>query len=223
MRRYFPFVIVGVVAVITLVSATVLYRATRPPVLTIPQNRSAAETKDADSTHVLGRPDAPVTLEEFGDFQCPPCGRLSDPINQLERDYSSRLRLVFRHFPLGMHVHASEAAWAAEAAGLQGRFWEMHDLLYREQDVWSKASDVRVLFSSYAGMLGLNVDRFKKDMESDDVKARVALDRSRAAAIGVSNTPTIFINNQAVDTKSMSPDGLRAAVDAALKNVKPPS
>src|SRR5207244_3078970 len=83
------------------------------------------------------------------------------------------------------------AALASEAASLQGRFWEMHDLLYREQPVWSKAPDVRVLFSAYAGMLGLNIDRFKKDMESEQAKARVKSDEQQALALGLANTPTI--------------------------------
>src|SRR5713226_1164642 len=133
MRRYLPFVIVIAVALLTLASGTILYRAKRVPVLTIPKNSMASEMGDAESAHVRGRPDAPVTLEEFGDFQCPPCGKLSEPINQLENDYHSRLRIIFHHFPFGSHQHAREAAFASEAAGLQGRFWEMHDLLYREQ------------------------------------------------------------------------------------------
>src|SRR5205814_4081468 len=106
-------------------------------------NSAAPGASGAESGHVRGRSDAPVTIIEFGDFQCPPCANLSEPINQLERDYRSRLRIVFRHFPLPNHQHAREAALASEAASLQGRFWEMHDLLYREQSVWSKAQDVR--------------------------------------------------------------------------------
>src|SRR5207253_3753422 len=129
MRRYLPFVIVGAVALLTLGSATMLYRAKRLPVLTIAKNDVASGMDDSESIHILGSHDAPVTLEEFGDFQCPPCGILSGPINQLEQDYRPRLRVIFRHFPLVTHAHALEAAVAAEAAGAQGRFWEMHDLL----------------------------------------------------------------------------------------------
>jgi protein-disulfide isomerase len=103
-----------------------------------------------ESIHIRRRSDAPVTLVKFGDFRCPPCATLADPIDKLEREYRPRLRLVFRHLPFPNHQHAREAALVAEAAGLQGRFWEMHDLLYREQSVWSKAPDVGVLFNSYA-------------------------------------------------------------------------
>jgi protein-disulfide isomerase len=222
MKRYLPFVIVGAVALLALVSATILYRAKRLPVLTIAKDHVASETDGAESIHVLGNPDAPVTLEEFGDFQCPPCGTISGPINHLEQDYRPRLRVIFRHFPLTMHQHAREAALASEAAGRQGRFWQMHHLLYREQAVWSKVADARPLFDAYAGMLGLKIDRFKKDMESDEVKRRVTADQEQGAALGITITPTIFINNRALPpAASLNPASLRAAVEAAINNKSP--
>jgi protein-disulfide isomerase len=221
MRRYLPFIIVAAVAALTLGSATVLYRAKRLPLLTIAKNHVGPKKDGAESLHVRGRDDAPVTLEEYGDFQCPPCGVLSGPINQLEKDYNPRLRVIFHHFPLPNHQHAREAAYAAEAADLQGRFWEMHDLLYREQSLWSKASDVPTLFNSYAGILGLNIDRFKKDMESDKVKARVASDQKQGVELGVKNTPTIFLNNRELAPTSLNPAELRKQIDAAV-NEKPP-
>ena len=107
--------------------------------------------------HVRGNPGAPVTLEEFGDFQCPPCGQFAGFAEELLKEYDSRLRVVFRNFPLPGHEHAREAAIAAEAAGFQGKFWEMHDTLYKEQTAWSKAPNTRELFESYAGTLGLNM------------------------------------------------------------------
>ena len=93
----------------------------------------------------------------------------------------------------------------------------MHDLLYREQSVWSKAADARTLFNAYAGMLGLNLDQFKKDMDGDQAKARVDSDQKQGATIGVQNTPTIFLNNRAIDPTTLNPDGLRATVDEAVK------
>ena len=199
-----------------------LYRAKRLPVLTIAKNHVASGMDEAKSIHILGNPDAPVTLEEFGDFQCPPCGTLSGPINQLEQDYRPRLRIIFRHFPLTMHRHAREAALASEAAGRQGRFWQMHDVLYREQAVWSEAADVRPLFDTYAGMLGLKIDRFKKDMESEEVNRRVTADQLRGTALGVTITPTLFVNNRALPNASLSPASLRAAVEAAMNIKSPP-
>jgi len=216
MRRLLPFLIVGLVALVTLASATVLYRAKRPTLLTISKDR-LGEKENGDSAHILGSPNATVTLEEFGDFQCPPCAALCDPLNQLEKEYRPRLRVTFRHFPLVTHAHAQEAACAAEAAGMQGRFWEMHDLLYREQAVWSKAADAPTLFNSYAGMLGLNLDRFKKDLDSDQVKTRVASDQKRGVELGVKSTPTIFVNNRELAPTSLNPADLRKKIDAVVK------
>ena len=215
MKRYLPFVIIAAVALATLVSGAMLYRAKRLPALAIPENSTTSAMGGTEMVHVRGRADAPVTLVEFGDFQCPPCATLADPINKFEREYASRLRVVFRHLPLPNHQHAREAALASEAASLQGRFWEMHDLLYREQSVWSKAPDVRVLFNAYAGMLGLNIDRFRKDMESEQAKARVRSDEHQAAALGLANTPTIFINDRRVPPARLNPSGLRIAINAA--------
>src|SRR4029453_3018278 len=216
MKRYLPFIIIAAVAVVTLSSGTMLYRAKRLPAPTFARNAVASEVGGGESVHVRGHSDAPVTLVEFGDFQCPPCANLADPINQLERDYPSRLRIVFRHLPLANHQHAREAALASEAAAVQGRFWEMHDLLYREQSVWSKAPDVRVLFSAYAGMLGLKIDRFKKDMESEQAKGRGRCCEEQAMSLGVATTPTVFINGQQVPPAYLNPPGLRTAIDAAI-------
>ncbi len=217
MKRYLPFVIVGGIALATLGSGAMLYRAKRPQLLTIPENKVLPGKSDAESVHIRGNPQAPVTLEEFGDFQCPPCGNIAVFINELVKEYGPRLRIVFRNFPLPNHKHAREAALAAEAAGLQGRFWEMHDVLYREQAVWSQADNVSELFDSYAGMIGLNRDQFKKEMDAEKTKARVDSDHERGDSLGVQSTPTVFINNRQVGPNDKTPDGLRATIDAALK------
>jgi protein-disulfide isomerase len=217
MKRYLPFIIVAAIAAATLGSGAMLYRAKRPQLLTIPGDKVQPGKGRAESVHVRGNPEAPVTLEEFGDFQCPPCGNIAGFIDELVKEYNPRLRVVFRNFPLPNHKHAGEAALAAEAAGLQGRFWEMHDVLYREQAVWSKAENVRELFDSYAGTIGLNLDQFKKDMDGEKTKARVDSDHERGHSLGVQSTPTVFINDRQVGPNDKTPDGLRATIDAALK------
>ena len=167
--------------------------------------------------HIRGNPDAPVTLEEFGDFQCPPCGSFAGFTEELLKQYDSRLRIVFRNFPLAAHEHAREAALAAEAAGLQGHFWEMHDVLYREQAVWSKAPNARELFESYAGTIGLNLDQFRKDMDGEKARERVDSDRALGDWLGIKVTPTLIINNHPVDPMDKNREGVRAAIDAALQ------
>jgi protein-disulfide isomerase len=217
MKRYLPFVIVAVVALATIGSGAMLYRAKRPHVQSIPEDKTLSAKSDTESPHIRGNPDAPVTLEEYGDFQCPPCGMFAAFLSQLEKEYDSRLRVVFRNFPLTLHEHAREAALAAEAAGLQGRFWEMHDVLYREQDTWSKAPNVRELFESYAGTIGLDLNKFKKDMDGEKARARVDADRQRGESLGINITPTLFINNQPLDSKDKNPEGIRAEINAALE------
>src|SRR5215467_5907676 len=216
MKRYLPFVIVVVVALATLGSGAMLYRAKLPQVKNIPESQRLAAKSGAESMHIRGNPDAPVTLEEFGDFQCPPCGQFAGFVEELLKEYDSRLRVVFRNFPLPGHEHAREAALAAEAAGLQGKFWEMHDTLYREQATWSKAPNARELFESYAGTIGLDVDQFKKEMDSDKARQRVDSDRALADFLGVKATPTLFINNRPVEAKDKNPEGVRAEINAAL-------
>jgi protein-disulfide isomerase len=220
MRRYLPFIIVICVALLAVGSGIFFYRAKRSANPT--PNISKTETApSSESIHVLGPADAAVTLEEFGDFQCPPCGKLSEPINQLQKQYN--LRVIYREFPLPNHAHAKEAAFAAEAAAQQGRFWQMHDLLYREQAVWSNSTDARALFNAYAGMLQLDLDRFRKDMDSSEVQRQVDLDQHRGAAIGVKNTPTIFLNSEALQPNQMNPTELPGVVEAAMKKAKPSS
>ena len=217
MRRYLPFVIIVGVAVATLGGATILYRANRSHALVIPHDKVIPANADTTSMHIRGNPNAPVTLEEFGDFQCPPCGVVAGFVDQLVQEYQPLLRLVFRNFPLTKHRHARAAALAAEAAGLQGKFWEMHDLLYREQLAWSEADQPGKLFEGYAATLGLDLAKFKNDIAGEKASALVAADLARAEALKVESTPTFFVDNRQLVAEERNPDGLRAAINAALK------
>jgi protein-disulfide isomerase len=217
MKRYFPFILIAVVAMLTIGSGAMLYRA---------KLRSGAGTGATGSgasamtpQHVRGASGAPVTLEEFGDFQCPACANAARAIHPLEAAYGKRLRIVFWQFPLPVHQHGRDAALAAEAASLQGRFWEMHDLLYQNQAKWSGETDVRPLFERYAQELHMDVQRFKKDFESEQVAARVDRQREHGVSRGVQNTPTLFINNQLIPPP-VTPERLREAIDAAMPGHK---
>jgi protein-disulfide isomerase len=159
-----------------------------------------------------------VKIEEFGDFQCPSCGVLHPVLKKLEAEYDSRVALTFREFPLAqIHPNAAEAARAAEAAGLQERFWQMHDLLYDYQAAWSDSGSARSVFAQYATDMGLDAQRLMRDMDSKVVKDRLVADQRRGVSLGVTGTPSLFINGQEVPDNSLTEDGLRTLIEAALK------
>jgi protein-disulfide isomerase len=133
------------------------------------------------------------------------------------KEYHPRVRLIFRNFPLAMHQFARDAALAAEAAGLQGRYWEMHDTLYREQPVWSSSSDARTLFISYAETLGLDLHQFKRDMESEKVRARIEFDQARAKSLGVQTAPSLFVDKREMAPNDRNPESVRRLIDEAVK------
>jgi protein-disulfide isomerase len=146
---------------------------------------------DEERDHVRGPMEAPVTLVEYGDFECPYCGRAEPVIRELLRDFGD-LRYVWRHLPLNdVHLHTQMAAEAAEAAAEQGAFWEMYDLLLAEQSALEETDLI-----SRAEQLGLDVERFRDDLEHHVGAGRIAEDVDGADLSGVSGTPTFFINGR---------------------------
>jgi protein-disulfide isomerase len=140
--------------------------------------------------HVQGPAEAPVTLVEYGDYECPYCGEAYPVVKALQKRLGDQMRFVFRNFPLAQaHPHAEHAAEAAEAAGAQGKFWEMHDLLYENQDALEDEDLVR-----YARALHLDVPRFVKEMEAGTYLERVREDFRSGVRSGVNGTPSFFIN-----------------------------
>ncbi|MCA1594158.1 MAG: DsbA family protein [Acidobacteria bacterium] len=223
-KRYLPFIIIAGVLVAVVAAALLLSRSSDTN-QSAPLNLNsglAAGTPNpglpgAQPPHVKGDAAAPVTLEEFGDYQCPPCGILHPALQKIEDDYGSRVRLVFRNFPLQMHKNASTAARAAEAAAVQGKFWEMHDMIYEHQDEWKDLSEPRTVYANYASRLDLDVEKFKSDMEKPETGARIVSDYRRGISLGVSGTPTIFLNGRNLPAEqTLDPAKLRAEIDAAL-------
>jgi protein-disulfide isomerase len=221
MKRILPFVIIAIVLIAGLVTARYLQsspsEAPKPsPVASAAPSAVPAIKGEAgaEPAHALGRPDAPVTLEEFGDFECPPCGLLHPILKSLETEFGpAKLRIIFREFPLvPTHVHALAAARAAEAAGLQGKFWEMHDMIYEHQKDWHEAFDVRPIFDGYAKTIGLDVEQFRRDISSEIVERRIFFDGKRAHSLGVNGTPTVFLNGREVPFESLALDKLKALI-----------
>ena len=153
--------------------------------------------------HVYGKKDAKVVLIEYGDFQCPGCGVAYTQLKTIKEQYKDQIAFVFRNFPLTtLHPNALAAATAAGAAGEQGKFWEMHNLLYENQKAWESLSVTQRgdVFIGYAKQLGLNVDTFKNDMSSKAVANKIASDRAIGARVNVDSTPTLFLGNQKLST-----------------------
>lgn len=144
-----------------------------------------------DTAPLRGAPMAPVTIVEFSDFQCPFCAAAHQDLDRLAREFEGQIKLVFKHFPLGGHDRAMPAARAAEAALAQGKFWEMHDLLFDHQHSLQDAD-----LESYARQLHLDVDRFKADMLAAPAQEHIDADRQEGERLGIRGTPTIYINGR---------------------------
>jgi protein-disulfide isomerase len=218
MKRSLPLLVIATVLVAALVATWVLLRSARtnqPPV-----DSANSGPPGAEPPRVRGNPNAPVTLEEFGDFECPTCATYSVELKKIESEFGDRLRVIFREYPLypTPHKHALVAAQAAEAAGLQGKFFEMHDKLYETQNAWKDATDATPIFTDYAKQLGLDVDRFGRDLNGEVVTARIFQDGRRAHSLGITGTPSFFVNGKEAKTEdqSWSPEGLRKMINQAL-------
>jgi NhaA family Na+:H+ antiporter len=217
-KRSLPLLIIAAVLVAAVALTWILLRSSRPDQSST--NTSSSEgPSGAEPPHIRGNPNAKVTLEEFGDFECPVCATYSVEVKKIETEFGDRLRVIFREYPLypTPHKHALIAAQAAEAAGLQGRFWEMHDKLYENQKAWSEATDVMPMFIDYARQIGLDTDRFGRELNGEIVATRITQDGIRAHARAVSGTPSFFVNGKEAKDQSGSPEGLREMINAALR------
>lgn len=150
--------------------------------------------------HVFGNKDAKVRLIEYGDFQCPGCRDAAPVLKEISEKYKADVAFIYRNFPLAMHGNARTAAATAEAAGLQGKYWEMHDKLFSTQDEWSELSGSTRLdaFTNYATGLGLDKQQFLNDIEGSRIAAKIAFDQALGSKAGVTGTPTIFVNGKKV-------------------------
>jgi protein-disulfide isomerase len=179
--------------------------------------------------HVFGSSAQKVTLIEYGDYQCPGCGSLFPILQDVLPKYKDNLTFIFRNFPLTtIHPNALAAATAAEAAGLQGKYYEYHDTLYENQANWQDAavSERTTLFQNYAKQLGLDVNKFNSDLSSSQVTDKINRDRSSASQFKVSSTPTLILDGQTLDQNTtFDKDKLSQALNDEFKKagLTPPS
>jgi len=169
------------------------------------------------TSHKTTDTDTKVTIVEFGDFQCPACGAAHPIVAKLLEDYKGKITFVFREFPLPMHPNGKIAAEAAEAAGSQGKFFQMHDKLYDNQKEWAESKNPMDYFVKYAKEIGLKVDYFTNDMKSHTYNQKIQNDVTDGNALNVNATPTFFINGQ-MQAGGLPYDEFKAKIDAALKS-----
>jgi protein-disulfide isomerase len=167
----------------------------------------------------MGDASSSVSVIEYGDYECPACAEYNPVVKQLITDYGNRVLFAFRNFPLyTIHPDAGVSAEAAEAAGLQGKFWEMHDLLYTKQTTWSTTDPTKVTvqyFNGYAIALGLNVAKFDSDMNSTQVANKIAADVAGGNAANIDHTPTFFVDLRQIPNPT-DYAGFKSVLDAAL-------
>ncbi|HEY1074928.1 MAG TPA: DsbA family protein [Patescibacteria group bacterium] len=156
-----------------------------------------------------------VTLVEFGDFQCPACGSAYPVLKQIKADYGDRITFAFRNYPLTIHANAELAAYAAQAAAEQGKFWEMHDKLFETQSAWSLSFNPENTFVGYATGLGLDEAKFRADIKNQAVIDKVRLDKGDGEALKVNSTPTLFLNGAQIPS-SWSYESLKSLIDQEL-------
>lgn len=223
MKRVIPFLLIGAVLVVGIFA---VWRLSQPQSNSPRNGRTPSPgslPEGAKPPHIRGNANAPVTLEEFADFQCGACGAYHAEIKKIETEFGERLRVIFREHPLfPNHPYSNISAQAAEAAGLQSEnhFWLMHDKLFENQKAWSEAKDkdaAVTTFVDYAKQIGLDADRFMRDLNGEAVAQRLFQDGIRGRALGVGGTPTFFVNGKEATGDSWKPDGLRAMINEALR------
>lgn len=163
---------------------------------------AASETNGNIGDHVFGNPESKVVLIEYGDFQCPSCAGIFPRLQELKYTYEDQIAFVFRNLPLtSIHPNAKAAAAAAEAASKQGKFWEMHDTLFENQNAWGSlgANERTEQFVAYATEIELDIVAFRSDLDAADIKKKIEFDQALAKKIGASSTPTLVLNGVMVE------------------------
>ena len=165
--------------------------------------------------NVKGNKEAKATLIEYSDFQCPACGSYYPILKKVAEDMGAQVQFAYRHFPLSQHKNAKLAATVAEAAGKQGKFWEMHDLIFQNQSDWSEEKNAAVIFAKYAQEVGLDLAKFQTDIASEEIKAKIENDYKSGVKAGVNSTPSFFLNGEKI-TNPRNYDEFKNAILQAL-------
>ena len=183
---------------------------------------ASSQTGDIEEhVYPASNKNAKVVLIEYGDFQCPACSTMSPKLKALSEEYGDKIAVVFRNFPLSGHANALSAAAAVEAAGFQGKYWEMHDLLYEKQPEWgsANATERTELYKQYAKEVGVSdLEKFISDMKSANVSKKINYDKALGTAAKITGTPSFFLNGEELTNEVWGDDAkLREKIDSLLK------
>jgi protein-disulfide isomerase len=230
MKRYLPLIIIVVVLIVAVGGSFAFFRSKQhgtsspfsgnaTPVASAVQSSATPLSTPSPVPKPTNLPaGVSITVEEVGDYQCPPCGRLYPELKAIGQDYGNHIKFVFRNLPLStMHKNALLAAQAAESARLQNRFEQMHDRLYETQDEWKDLPNPRPTFIRFAGELGLDTDRFDRDMDGIVVQQRLAEDQQRADAQNIKGTPTVLVDGREMKPELTNGEGIRKGINYMLQ------
>ncbi len=215
LKRIFLWVGIVVILGLIVVGAAILAIKNQPDASSV----SPLNTPVSSADHILGNPEAKVTLVEYADFECPACEAYYPLIKQLTTDYKDKVRFVYRHFPLPQHANAIPTALATEAASNQGKFWEMHDIIFDKHEEWQDLKDPTSVLVGYAKQLNLDIPRFQSDMNSGATKKIVDDDKASAVAENLPGTPSFFVNGTYIKNPQTYQD-FKAILDNALAQTK---
>lgn len=181
-------------------------------------SKSSSSSSAIPTKHIQGQGKSGVTLVEYGDYQCPYCGQYYPVVKQVQQEFNDQIYFQFRNYPLiNVHQNAFAAARAAEAAGLQNKFWEMHDILYENQNQWSESGSPTSIFTKYAQQIGLNAEQFKKDYASNTVNNLINADKAAGDKLKVQGTPTFFLDGKQIDVTASASSFEKPIKDAIAK------
>ena len=202
---------------IIIIAAIGAYQVANGPRTELPRKDGTLSLPLDKTDWTKGTTTPKVVFVEYSDFQCPACGAYYPLLEDMFATYKDKISFTYRNFPLPQHQNAIPAAYAAEAAGKQGKFWEMGDMLFKNQEAWSESTDAPKIFEGYAEKIGLNIAQYKVDVASDAVKAKVDRDRKSGEASRIDHTPTFFINGNMAQNPQ-SKEELMNLIEHALKN-----
>lgn len=201
--------------IIVIIAAIGAYQVATNPVTELPRKDGTMNLALDASDWTKGSKTPVITFVEYSDFQCPACAAYYPLLEEMFEVYKDKISFTYRHYPLPQHKNALISAYASEAAGVQGKFWEMTKFLFENQNEWAENTTPQALFEGYAQKLGLNMEQFKKDIVSDATKARVERSKRSGELSRIDHTPTFFINGK-VTTNPRSKEELTALIEYAI-------